>query len=124
MEYQKYVTRDPWLIGWLIALAGVIVGSIFPSVSPPQEFDNGLHLVCYLLLTIIPLARIQTREIAFLFAGCMPVVGFVLEYVQRNISGREFSPEDMIANNIGAVAGILVGIVLRLSRRFKRIQGR
>jgi VanZ family protein len=124
MKYQKTIGRDPWLIGWAVALAGVTIGSIFPSISPPDVFDKGLHLIIYLLLTIIPLARIKKREVAFLLAGCMPVLGFILEYMQRNIRGREFSPEDMIANNIGAIAGIVIGIILRLTMRFKRIQGR
>ena len=124
MKYQKTLVRDPWLIGWAVALAGVIIGSIFPSISPPQMFDKSLHLIIYLLLTIIPLARIKKREVAFLLAGSMPVLGFLLEYMQRNIRGREFSPEDMIANNIGAIAGIVIGIILRLTMRFKRIQGR
>jgi VanZ family protein len=124
MKYRKTIVRDPWLIGWAVVLAGVTVGSIFPSISPPHMFDKGLHLIIYLLLTIIPLARIEKREFAFLVAGCMPVLGFIFEYMQRNIRGREFSPEDMIANNIGAIAGIVIGIFFRLIMRFKRIQGR
>ena len=124
MNYQKPIVRDPWLIGWAVALACVTIGPIFPSISPPHILDKGLHLIIYFLLTIVPLARIKKREFAFLAASCRPVLGFILEYMQKNISGREFSPEDMIANNIGAIGGIVIGIILRLTMRFQRIQGR
>ena len=95
--------------------------SILPSVNPPREFDKGLHLIIYCILTIIPIVRIRSRKVAFLLAGFMPVLGFILEYIQRNISGREFSPEDMIANNVGALIGIFTGILLRLNRRSHRL---
>jgi VanZ family protein len=123
MEHQKNMTRDPWLLVWMIVLIGVAGGSVFPNVSPPHVLDKGLHLLSYLLLTTVPLARIKKRETAFIIAGLMPVLGFLLEYLQKNINGREFSPEDMIANNIGAVAGIGLGIFFRLTRRFSRVQG-
>ncbi len=124
MKIQTARVTDYWVIGWSFAIMGVTAVSIVPSFNPPHEFDKELHFISYFLLTIIPLIRIQTREIAFLLSGFMPVLGFGLEYIQKNISGREFSPEDMIANNIGAVLGICIGILLRLNKRFKRIAGR
>ena len=120
MKCQKLATIDYWLAGWIFGIIGVTAISILPSVNPPREFDKVLHLISYCLLTVIPIARIRSREVAFLLAGFMPVLGFILEYIQRNISGREFSPEDMIANNVGALIGIFTGILLRLNRRSHR----
>lgn len=116
--------QDYWLAGWVLGVIAVTVASILPSFNPPGPFDKELHVISYFLLALIPIARLHQRKMAFMLSGVMPVLGFVLEYVQRNISGREFSPEDMIANNIGAIAGIAVGILLRLNRRFKNIAGR
>lgn len=120
MNKQSLIEKDYWLAGWLIGVICVAAVSVLPSTSPPEAFDKELHLIIYCLLTAIPLARIRRRQKAILFSVLMPIMGFLLEYIQRNLSGREFSPEDMIANNLGALAGIVIGTLFRLNRRLKR----
>lgn len=124
MGIRQSLFQGYWLVGWLLGVIAITAASIIPSFNPPGPFDKELHFISYFLLALIPIARLSNRKIAFMLSGFMPVLGFVLEYLQRNISGREFSPEDMIANNLGAIAGIVVGMILRLSRRLKNIAGR
>lgn len=124
MRNRHSIVTDYWLAGWVCGVIAVSVASIIPDFTPSRAFDKELHFLSYCLLTIIPLARVTGREVAFLLACFMPVLGFLLEYIQRNITGREFSPEDMIANNLGAIAGFFIGILLRLNRRFHKIEGR
>jgi VanZ family protein len=124
MNVKNIYTFDFWLTCWTTVLILVVAMSLIPSFSPPGaafHVDKILHFSMYFFLTAVPLARFIKRNYGIISAGLMPVLGFVIEYGQKHISGREFSPEDMIANNIGAIAGILVGILLRLQRRFKRI---
>ena len=111
-----------WIVVWMICIAGVGIASIIPSFSPPHQFDMVLHFGCYFFLTAIPLAFFVRREVAFLSVGCMPPLGLALEYIQTSINGRNFSPEDMIANNLGAAAGIVIGILFRLFRKENRIK--
>jgi VanZ family protein len=118
-EFKK---NNLWIVSWVICLAGVGIASVIPFFSPPQQFDKILHFGCYFFLTAIPLACFIRREVAFLSAGCMPPLGLALEYIQNGINGRNFSPEDMIANNLGAAAGIGVGILFRLLRKENRIK--
>lgn len=69
---------------------------------------------------MLPLIFITNRQRAVCLAALVPVLGFGLEYLQRGISGRTFSPEDLIANNGGVILGAVIGISYRIYRRFKR----
>ena len=100
--------------------------SLMPSCSPPgaqYNLDKIIHFGAYFILTVIPLLSFVRRIAAFLSAGLIPVLGFFLEYGQKYVPTREFSPEDMIANNIGAIAGVFIGIMLRLNKRIIRQAG-
>lgn len=77
-------------------------------------------MLIFLYLTAIPLAFFSNRKAAFLCVGAMPIIGFALEYMQQNIGGRQFSPEDMIANNAGIILGVVTGILIRVMLRFRR----
>jgi VanZ family protein len=124
MIFKKNHTFDYWVVGWLTVLCAVLLLSLLPSCSPPGaafHVDKILHFTMYFFLTAVPLARFIRRYYGMVAAGLMPVLGFCIEYGQKYISGREFSPEDMIANNLGAISGILLGLLLRLRRRFRRI---
>lgn len=115
--------KDRWILAWLVLLGIVCLFSVVPAFSPPDVIDELLHFGCFFLLTSIPLARVRRRIVAFVFVGCMPTLGLLLEYLQRNIHGRTFSAEDMLANNIGAAAGIVVGILFRLVTKRNQVQG-
>jgi len=117
---DSYRNNIKWVVFWAICLLGIVIASLMPSLKPPKEYDALLHFICYFALAAVPLARFNGRKAALVCAGSIPVLGLVLEYFQRSIAGREFSPEDMLANNIGTVAGILVGMVLRFIRRISR----
>ena len=74
----------------------------------------------FAVLTGIPLIGFTNRKLAFLCVGLMPIYGFTLEYLQKSIGGREFSPEDLLANNGGIVIGVACGLVIRMLRRVRR----
>lgn len=116
-------TTNRWVAGWLCSLAGVAILSLLPSFNPPKQLDKMLHFICYFILSAVPVARFTRRDIAFLCAGIIPSIGVLLEYMQNSINGRTFSAEDMLANNLGVVAGIAIGILLRLSRKESRLTG-
>ncbi len=118
---KKISNRWPHL--WLFCLAAICIVSTLPFFSPPEATDFLLHLICYFLLATIPLACFDRRDFAFMAAAAAPTMGLLLEYLQGHIDGRIFSPEDMLANNLGAGLGIITGLVFRLIRKSKRLTG-
>ena len=121
----QFVTRY-WIGFWLAGICAVVIGSLLPQLGPPSDgilpLDKIAHFLAYAVLALLPMARIYRRELAFITTASIPVMGMLLEYAQRGVAGRDFSPEDMIANNLGALIGILIGIALRLNRRAARME--
>ena len=116
---------EHWVGLWLTGLGSVVILSLVPGFSPPSQYslDKLMHFGAHFCLAAVPLFCFVRREAAFLAVGLIPALGFALEYAQKGIAGREFSPEDMLANNLGALAGILVGLALRMNKRFQRQTG-
>lgn len=112
-----------WGVAWVGCLVGLVALSIVPGFNPPSNFDWGLHVISYFTMAALPVGWFSSRKLACICAGAIPALGLILEYVQRNITGREFSPEDMLANNIGTILGICAGIVIRFFRKTSRIAG-
>lgn len=115
------------LISWVAVIAFIIVTAVIPSKGgTPGEamaLDKIFKFVVFSVVSFLPFFAFKKIQPAFLAAFMMPVLGFVLEYLQKNIGGRSFSPEDMIASNGGAVIGIAAGVIIRLVLRAKRQQG-
>jgi VanZ family protein len=122
MKTRKKIPNR-WLHLWVFSMAVICVVSILPFFNPPKAADFLLHLICYFLLATIPLASFDRRDLAFMAAAAAPTMGLLLEYLQGHIDGRIFSPEDMLANNLGAGLGIITGLVFRLIRKSKRLTG-
>lgn len=107
---------------WISSIVLLCTMSVVPSFHPPEKADFILHLLGYCLLALFPLVCFRRRDFAFMAAAAAPTLGLWLEYVQDHIEGRNFSAEDMLANNIGAGIGIVVGLVLRLIRKSQKLQ--
>ena len=112
---------------WLAILAVVTVGSLLPKMSPPgQQFgvDKLLHAFFFLLLAALPLYGIPDRKTALLLALSVAPYGYLLEFMQRLVPGREFSGHDLIANNLGALVGLFIGCIVRIKTRYFAPQGK
>jgi hypothetical protein len=124
MKYGAWSTEQVGIICWALLLITMIISSIVPGnglfPSETQYWDKIFHLVTNSVATMLPLIFVAKRQIAVCLAAMVPVLGFGLEYLQRGISGRTFSPEDLIANNMGVILGVLIGCSYRIYRRFKR----
>ncbi len=123
MKIQLPQTRSEKLsmTVWFALLAVVTVGSLIPQMSPPgQEFgtDKLLHAFFFLLLAALPLYGIPDRKTAILLALSVAPYGYLLEFMQRSVPGREFSAHDLIANNLGALLGLLIGCIVRIKSKY------
>ena len=124
MDIKKYIKNYFWVICWLAVLIAFSLSALVSTDGPPlgesEILDKVAHLLVFLFLTAVPLAFFSNRKWAFLCVGAMPIIGFGLEYMQQSIGGRQFSPEDMIANNIGVILGVASGILIRVVLRIRR----
>jgi VanZ family protein len=112
---------------WLAILVVITVGSLLPRMSPPgQQFgmDKLLHATSFVLLATLPLYGIPDRKAAILLALSVAPYGYLLEFMQRMVPGREFSAQDLIANNLGALVGLFIGSIVRIRTRYFAPPGR
>jgi VanZ family protein len=121
IELPETKTEKLAMISWLCILGVVTIGSLLPKMSPPGEgfgLDKILHASAFVLLAAIPLYAIPDRKAALLIALSVTPYGYLLEFLQKSVPGREFSPEDLIANNMGALLGLAIGALLRIKSKY------
>lgn len=103
----------------------LIVLSLVPQASI-SEIESGFgkdkiaRIIVFLVLAFYPAAFISPIRLGLICATAIAPIGFLLEIAQRYVPGRHFSPGDMIANNVGAVVGILLALGIRFFFRTGR----
>lgn len=114
----RTLIRKPLDIAWAGALCFVFVFSIIPQVGI-SEAEGGFGLdklgrfCVFAFLSLYPAAFFRSFKVALLVATSVAPFGFFLEVLQKSILGRNFSPEDMVANNLGSILGIVLAVALR-----------
>ena len=91
---------------------------MYPNAGPPKagiELDLILHFALYALLSGLAMIILNNHKTAVLMVViAMLTLGFLLELAQLYIKGRTFDLNDLMANSIGVIIGVLVGLLLRL----------
>lgn len=125
VKYGAWSTEQAGFFCWALLLIAMIISSIIPGngllPSEIKYWDKIYHFTTNSFATMLPLIFIVNRQRAACLAALVPVLGFGLEYLQRGINGRTFSPEDLIANNAGVIAGVALGCGIRIYRRLNRV---
>ncbi len=106
---------------WFTILVVITLGSLLPKMSPPGEqfgIDKLLHAFSFSLLAALPLYGVPDRKTAVLLALSVAPYGYLLEFMQRLVPGRDFSAHDLIANNLGALLGLLIGCIVRIKTKY------
>jgi len=117
-RYFLAVISKPLTVLWLGGVLVLIVTSVLPQAGL-SEIDSGLgkdkiaRFIIFALLAFYPVAFFPSIRIGLIISTSIAPLGFLLELFQRYVPGRNFSPGDMIANNVGAVIGILLALVIR-----------
>ncbi len=117
----------PLLVSWLILAATVTLGPFnFQTTGPTRDFlvmtdasdqSNPTHLLLNMLL-FVPLGALvhhyrrhslKLLPIITLVGSVALVISLTIEFVQRFLPARESSLIDLVANILGALAGVYVG---------------
>jgi len=105
---------------WVAWLCLVTIGSLLPSSSPLLALfdragvsDKALHFSSYFLAALLPVLGLSTRRRGLIAACLMAVLGLALEAAQDIVVGRTVEVGDVIANQLGVLCGMLVGLGFR-----------
>jgi VanZ family protein len=80
--------------------------------------DTLLHLILYGVLSFIPMILFKSRKNAFLLSLAMTPIGYLFETMHTFVTEENFSAINVLANNIGVLAGIATGFIVRLKCHF------
>ncbi len=115
----------PLTVLWIGGVLALVVLSLIPQAGI-GEIETGfgkdkvLRVAVFFILAFYPAAFFSSIRIGLITSTSIAPLGFLLELFQKYVPGRNFSPEDMIANNVGAVLGILLALVIRFFFRTGR----
>ena len=95
----------------------VIVFSLLPGSSPPLRAmfhinDKLEHIAAYAALTFLPSLHEKPRALVRIGLAMM-AMGVALEFGQLLSEGREFEVADMLADGLGLLAGMVIGLASR-----------
>ena len=108
----------PLTVLWIGGILLLIVTSLLPQAGI-SEIDSGFgkdklaRIIVFLVLAFYPAAFFASIRLGLITSTSIAPLGFLLELAQRYVPGRHFSPGDMIANNVGAVLGIVLALGIR-----------
>lgn len=107
---------------WFLAICIITVGSLTPGASLPDFSANDkiLHLLNYSILSIIPALTFGWSRKGVLACLAMVVLGLGLEFGQLYVPGRSFESNDILANGLGVLIGLVSGIMVRRFRGSKK----
>ncbi|OQY47902.1 MAG: hypothetical protein B6240_05255 [Desulfobacteraceae bacterium 4572_87] len=117
-NYLKPMFSNPFTLLWLCGLLAMIFASLVPG-GGLSEMETGFgidkvaRVITFLLLSCYPVAFFPSIRMGLIISTFIAPLGFLLEIFQKYVPGRNFSPEDMIANNIGAIIGIFLAVAIR-----------
>ena len=110
-SFPKFV-----IVVWIISIGTVSYLSVVPQVEFPFYFrwsDKLYHFLAYFWLSVLPFFGFASAKKSLAWALLMILLGIGLEFAQAFVPGRLFSIWDMIANSLGASAGIFCGMSIR-----------
>ncbi|SMC99173.1 VanZ like family protein [Desulfocicer vacuolatum DSM 3385] len=124
-DIWKNLISRPLIVLWIASIAFVIISSLIPQASlsegnTPMGLDKLARIITFGLIAFFPIAFFSSIKLGFCVSSSMPGLGFILELMQKYVPGRHFSPEDIVANNIGAVLGIILAVIIRIMFRTGR----
>ncbi len=107
------IRSGPILFLWGVSIGTVIFLSLVPRVELPVDFwnaDKVYHCAAYTWLAFLPVIGFADRRTAICASFFMIILGALLEAGQYFIPGRMFSVLDILANTLGAILGVFLGL--------------
>jgi VanZ family protein len=104
---------------WFAMQALVIFGTLLPGQSSPMLLllnapvtDKAFHSAAYAALSFLPAMGVRINTLV-LCVAISESIGIALEFGQAFVPGRSFDVEDILANSVGIVVGLLLAAAVR-----------
>ncbi|HWR01741.1 MAG TPA: hypothetical protein VN371_07725 [Chlorobaculum sp.] len=132
MKYTRTIVKNEWNNSsrltryWIVVLLLLVAGSLLPS--PPVihrmlAIDTVIHVFLYAFLALVPMVLLDCRKTAFLVSIAVTPLGYLLETIYTLMTGSNFNVMNALANNIGSLVGIGVGLIIRLNNHYEQQKG-
>ena len=108
--------RSQMEILWAIALVALGYASLAPQLAPPTgiagielELDKAIHLGVYICYAACPWVIGNSMRRAWLSTALVAVLSLAFEIGQAFVPGRTCSWDDLVANALGVMLGVVIG---------------
>jgi len=104
----------------LIVVLSILPPKDLPRIHPFYGFDKIVHIGMYLIFSTLFCWALQTEKNLNKLYVVMPFTigwGIFMEYLQRGMHlGRSYELNDIIANSLGVVTGVLIYVLLSIRK--------
>jgi hypothetical protein len=108
---------------WTVSLCLFAAATILPYPPVLQYIaiiSAVFHFFICIVLAFIPIVLIQRRKTAFLVSIAITSLGYLLETISAALNLTPFNAVNALANNIGVLAGISLGLIVRLNNHYEQ----
>ncbi len=100
---------------YTLALTLLAILALVPHLFPLPTYysDKMLHIFVCTLILIWAFFTFKSRKAITIVCAMLAAGGIGLEFVQSLIPGREVSLDDIAANLIGILSGLIIGYLLK-----------
>ncbi len=108
-------TAKTFRVIFFLYVVSVVILSVKPGQTGPdiKNIDKVGHFCAYCLMGVLSLMAFVRRWVRVSALLCSVVLGYILEWVQSFIPGRDFSYADGAVNTVGVVSGVLVFLLFK-----------
>ncbi|RDX37507.1 VanZ family protein [Kangiella sp. HD9-110m-PIT-SAG07] len=109
---KKFLSSKVFKVLFAISVLVILIGSVMPGKQLPSNlpWDKALHFVGYFGLGFLARMGSTKRPAWLLIIACI-AFSLVVEIAQMFIPNRGFEWQDLVANGLGVVCGVLIGII-------------
>lgn len=108
---KQLLSSKTFKIFFVLGTLTIFIGSLMPGKQLPSglPWDKALHFIGYFGLGLLARLASDKRPSWLLIIGCI-AFSLAIEVAQMFIPNRGFEWPDLLANSLGVVSGVLVGI--------------
>ncbi|WP_223669137.1 VanZ family protein [Kangiella shandongensis] len=111
---QKILNSKLFKLLFIVCCLAIFTVSLMPGKQLPSNlpWDKALHFIGYAGLAFLARMGSVKHPSWQIIIGCI-VFSLGIEFIQQFIPNRGFEWEDLIANSLGVLSGVLIAVLLK-----------
>jgi VanZ family protein len=108
-------------LAFLALLPAMMWAAVQPQLAPPAEHsaDKFLHILAFGFMAVLGWTACSRLRSRALVLTALSGFGILIEVAQAMVPGRQGSPQDWMADNLGILAGIALAAGLEALLRLR-----